>query len=111
MESSFGRQPNREQENLENFNEWKKEHEKRDEKRFKEISQKVENLITKDDFARMFYDENGQPKFATRKDMAPLLALYQGSIFAKSFLLGIAAVVGAIVGIGWGLIAIRGWLN
>lgn len=92
---------------------------------------KLENMMvtvsTKDDLAKMMMDqpskadfkkiekllltEEGEPKFATKADMAPIIAVYQGGVFTKSFVLGAATLIGAIVGIGWGLLTLAAWLK
>lgn len=105
------------------IHQWMQDHEKHDDRRFEQGNITMATLATKNDLAvvaqeqkndmttltKLLLDDNGQPKFATKQDMAPVLSLYQGSVFTKSLILGAAAIIGAIVGIGWGLYQLIGW--
>lgn len=104
-----------------------KAHETDNNRRFRQGADAMKKLATKDDLAtvmldqasktdlnrltRLLIDENGQPKFATQESMAPVVAIYQGGVFTKSLVIGLAAVIGAIVGIGWGLITVASWIR
>lgn len=57
------------------------------------------------------FDEHGNPLFATKEDMQPLINLYKGSTFVKSFTAGLAAFVITLVAVGYALITLIGWLR
>jgi hypothetical protein len=106
---------------------WMEDHEMHDSRRFKEAAETMATLATKEDLShvmldqaskgdlaklsRLLIDDEGQPKFATRKDMEPISSLYQGGVFAKGLVLGFAAVIGAIVGIGLGIYTLVNWFK
>lgn len=109
------------------IHEWMKDHEKHDDKRFETGSEKMDTLATKDDLSTVMLDqaskqdmskltkalftEDGQPKFATKEDMEPMLNLYKGSTFVRSLLAGTAAFVITLVAVGYALITIISWLR
>jgi len=109
------------------IHDWMQNHEADNNKRFAQSEDMMKGLATKDDLStvmldqaskadvrrltRMLINDDGTPKFATAEDMQPVLSLYKGSVFTKSLLLGTAAIIGAIVGIGWGLIQLSSWLR
>lgn len=108
-----------------------KKHNDGDAKNFDSMNTTLEGLATTDALQKMvleqptkkdftafqiemralFFDEEGEPRFATRKDMAPVIDIYRGSIFTKQFIVGAATVIGALVGIGYGLFTIVGWFS
>ncbi len=96
------------------IHQWMKDHEQHDNIRFKDGSDIMKTLATKTDLQKLsgiFLGEDGEMKFATKTDMEPILAVYRGSIFTKSIVLGAAAIIGAVVGIGWALITIASWIR
>lgn len=109
------------------IHEWMKDHERHDDKRFEQGSEKMETLATKDDIqtvmvdqaskgdllklAKLLLDENGNLKCATKEDMQPILDLYKGSTFVKSLFAGLAAAVITLVAVGYALIQLVGWLR
>ncbi len=109
------------------IHQWMKDHEKHDNSRFKSGSDIMKTLATKSDLSvvmldqaskadfkkltALLLDEQGNPQFATKADMEPVLAVYRGSIFTKSLILGAAALLGAVVGIGWAVVTISSWIR
>jgi hypothetical protein len=109
------------------IHEWMKDHEKHDDKRFEEGKAKMATLATKDDIqtvmvdqaskedfsklARMLFDEKGQPMFATKQDMEPVLNLYKGSTFVRSAVAGLAGTVITLAALGYALIQLVSWLR
>lgn len=107
------------------IHEWMQEHEKHDDKRFEEGTRTMATLATKDDIqtvmvdqasktdleklTKLLLDENGQPRFATKEDMLPVLNLYRGSTFVKSAAAGMATFVITIVAVGYALITLVQW--
>lgn len=105
---------------------WMKDHEKQNNTQFKAQGEQLKKVATKDDLSIVMldqaskkdmqrltdalFDEKGLPLFATKADMAPVLDLYKGGVFTKSLVLGMAAVIGGIVGIGWGLLQLGKWI-
>jgi len=107
------------------IHEWMKDHEKHDDQRFKEGSEKMDTLATKSDISavmvdqaskadmqklsKALFDEEGKPKFATKEDMEPVLNLYKGSTFVKSLFAGVAAFVITLVAVGFAIIQLVNW--
>lgn len=109
------------------IHEWMQDHEKHDDKRFEEGAATMAKLATKDDIqtvmvdqasktdldrlTRLLLDENGQPRFATKEDMMPVLNLYRGSTFVKSAAAGVATLIITIVAVGYALITLVQWIR
>lgn len=51
------------------------------------------------------------PRFATKRDMKPILDLYRGSTLVKSLFAGLAAFVITLVAVGYALIQLVQWLR
>lgn len=109
------------------IHQWMKDHEEHDDKRFEQGTLKMNTLATKDDIQIVMVDQasksdlikltellltdEGQPQFATKADMQPLLDLYKGSTFVKSFAAGIAGFVLTTVAVGYALIQLVMWIR
>ena len=103
------------------------EHEANVKKRFQQGERKMSTLATKDDLSIVMsdqasktdvrklrsdlFDEHGNPLFATKEDMLPLLNLYKGSTFVKSFAAGAAAFVITMVAVGYAILQLVGWIR
>lgn len=125
--STLAKEKRSENQGVADIRQWMKDHEKDNNRRFKQGADTMRTLATKDDLSIVMLDqasktdvakltkllltEDGQPKFATQEQLAPVIAIYQGGVFTKSLVLGAAAVIGAIVGIGWGLITLVQWFT
>lgn len=106
---------------LDSISSWMSQHGVDDSRRFDRMDTSMKSLASKDDvieavqvLAKAFEthaaaDKEWKDDF--RKSMEPVLRIYQGSIFTKSFILGAAAVIGGVVGIGYGLMTIAQWLS
>jgi hypothetical protein len=77
---------------------WMKDHERHDDSRFKEGSEHMATLATKEDLAEMmkfFLEEDpeapGQlrPKFATRRDVEPIIDLYNKLVLSAKITNGV----------------------
>lgn len=106
---------------------WMKDHESEDKRRFDEGSATMTKLATKDDLSLVMLDqaskkdlkslsdklldEHGEPLFATREDMEPLMNLYKGSTFVKSFAMGTATLIITLAAVGYALISLLGWFR
>lgn len=108
-----------------------KAHELADDLRFGAIDKTLSNQPTKNDLSTThqeilnvtaskedvqtlsdkLIDEDGQPKFATKADMEPILNLYKGSTFVKSLFAGGGAFLITLVAVGYAIIQIISWIR
>jgi hypothetical protein len=96
------------------IHQWMKDHERHDDERFEEGRAKMNTLATKDDTSEimnLLLDDSGQPKFATKSDMQPMIDLYKGGTLAKSLLTGAAVTLITISALGYAIISIIGWIR
>lgn len=109
------------------IHQWMKDHEEHDDRRFEQGAATMKTLATKDDIQTVLVDqaskadmtklnrllltEDGEPQFATKADMQPLIDLYKGGTFAKSLLAGAAFTIITISALGYAIISIIGWIR
>jgi hypothetical protein len=116
-------------ESLHNIAEKQTAHELEDNLRFGAIDKVLKEQPTKNDLAAthqeilnvtaskedlqhmssQFFDKDGQPKFATKEDMQPVLDLYKGSTFVKSLFAGVGAFIITLVAVGFAIIQLIQW--
>ncbi len=74
----------------------------------------INTTASKEDLGKLashFFDVDGQPKFATKDDMQPILNLYRGSTFVKSLAAGVGTFFITLVAVGYALIQLVSWLR